>query len=107
MPSNSKREEFGREIKEFTINSIKSALSKVNSTIACKYTIFYMMVLAIILFSWYYIVTFASIYKMSSLGWIYSSVITIIADMLIVELIIIPLILSISRSIAKSCQGMG
>ncbi len=54
-------------------------------------------------FSWYMIMCFFAVYVNSNLGWIYGTVLSILIDAFIIQ-ILYSLIKSISRELARKCK---
>ena len=70
-----------------------------------KYRIFYILTLLLNILFWYYTMAFCAVYVKTSLGWVYSSIITLLLSWFILELIE-PVSGAIIRSIVSRWQSM-
>jgi hypothetical protein len=70
-----------------------------------KYRIFYILTFLLNILFWYYTIAFCGVYVKTSVGWVYSSIITLLIAWFILELIE-PLSGAIIRFIVSKCDAL-
>jgi hypothetical protein len=70
-----------------------------------RYKIFYAITLLLNMLSWYYTMAFCAVYVKTSMGWVYSAIITLIISWFVLEMIE-PLSGAIIRFIVSRCQSL-
>jgi hypothetical protein len=74
---------------------------KVKHFMKRRYIIFYTLIAVFNIFFWYYMLNFASVYRTSSEGWIYSSVLCLLILDWFGFSLVIPLFLSTIRTLVR------